>query len=389
MILAVGTFVLGVDGFVLPGLLPRISASLSVSLATAGQLTTAFALAYAIGSPVIATLTGRMDRRIVITAGMITFLAGMMLQAAGPTYPVVLAGRIVAALGAAAFQANAFALAGVLATPERRARAFAMIGAGSSLAAVVGVPFGLAIAEWLGWRGTMWTLAALAAIAATVTLIAAPSVRLPSSTLSERAAVLVDPRILILLLVSALVMAPLFMVSSYAAAVIGASTASASALLIALVVFGVGFFTGNRLVARYADKLDSLTLVTTALGVVICASAALRLVLHSFLPVLAPLFVLGLAGSFLFIPQQNRLFLANPNDSTAAIALSLNGSMNYASIALGTALGGLVLTTASVLWLPIGSAALAATVIVVAQLTAPERHRQTAPAETARLCQQE
>lgn len=120
MILAVGTFVLGVDGFVMPGLLPEISSDLAVSVATAGQLTTVFAVSYAVGSPVIATLTGRLDRRIVIGAGMVSFLLGMVLQAAGPTYGVVLAGRVVAALGAAAFQANAFAVAGVLAPPDRR-----------------------------------------------------------------------------------------------------------------------------------------------------------------------------------------------------------------------------------------------------------------------------
>src|SRR4051794_30635262 len=85
LILAVGTFVLGVDGFVLPGLLPHVAADLSVSLATAGQLTTAFAIAYAVGSPIIATATGRMDRRVVIGAGMFAFLAGMVLQAAGPS----------------------------------------------------------------------------------------------------------------------------------------------------------------------------------------------------------------------------------------------------------------------------------------------------------------
>lgn len=75
IILAVGTFVLGVDGFVLPGLLPDVARDLSVSVATAGQLTTAFAVAYAVGSPIIATLTGRLDRRVVISIGMAIFLA--------------------------------------------------------------------------------------------------------------------------------------------------------------------------------------------------------------------------------------------------------------------------------------------------------------------------
>ena len=38
LILAAGTFTLGVDGFVLSGLLPQVSASLHVPVSTAGQL---------------------------------------------------------------------------------------------------------------------------------------------------------------------------------------------------------------------------------------------------------------------------------------------------------------------------------------------------------------
>lgn len=374
VILAIGTFVLGVDGFVLPGLLPHIAADLSVSVATAGQLTTAFAVAYAVGSPIIATSTGRMDRRVVIGTGMVAFLAGMVLQAAGPSYAVVLIGRVVAALGAAAFQANAFAVAGVLSRPERRARSFAVIGAGSSLASVLGVPFGLLIGQWIGWRGAMWAIAALAAVAAVLAAAGLPSVTLPATSLRSRASVLVNPRILVLLVVSALVLAPLYLVTAYAAAVVGVSASAGGAILVALLVFGVGFFTGNRLVGRFADRFDSLATLTTALAVTICATAVLGAVQHWFVPTLAALFVLGLVGSFLFIPQQNRVFVAGGD--VAAVALSLNGSMNYVGAAIGAVLGGAVLSVAGAFWLPLAAAAVATIVLGITRLTAPERRTE-------------
>ncbi len=102
-LLAVGTFVLGVDGFVFSGLLPAVAHDLHVSVPTAGQLTTAFAVTYAASSPVIATVTGRLDRRAVLGGGMAVFLLGMAAQAAGPNFAVVLAGRVLAGVGAAAF----------------------------------------------------------------------------------------------------------------------------------------------------------------------------------------------------------------------------------------------------------------------------------------------
>jgi len=378
VVLAIGTFVLGVDGFVLPGLLPHIATDLSVSVATAGQLTTAFAVAYAVGSPIIATATGQLDRRIVIGTGMVAFLAGMVLQAAGPSYATVLIGRVVAALGAAAFQANAFAVAGVLSRPERRARSFALIGAGSSLASVLGVPFGLLIGQWWGWRGAMWTIAALAAVAAVLAAAALPSVTLPATSLRSRVSVLVNPRILILLVVSALVLAPLYLVTAYAAAVVGVSTSADGAILVALLVFGAGFFTGNRLVGRVADRFGSLATLTAALAITICATSALSAVQHWLLPTLVALFTLGLVGSFLFIPQQNRVFVAGGD--LAAVALSLNGSMNYVGTATGAVLGGVVLSTAGALWLAPAAAVVAAIVLVITWLTATERSTVTTAA---------
>ncbi|MET4921433.1 MFS transporter [Streptomyces sp. PSRA5] len=370
-ILSVGTFVLGIDGFVLPGLLPEISSDLSVSMAAAGQLTTAFGVAYAVGSPIIATLTGRMDRRVVICTGMVVFLLGMVLQAAGPTYGVVMTGQIVAALGAAAFQANAFAVAGVLAAPEHRSRAFAMIAAGVSLAAVLGLPFGLLIGQLWGWRGTLWTIAALAAVSAVLAGLFVPSVTLPATTMRERLAVLVNPRILALLTVSALVLAPQYLLGSYASAVVGISSpGNATAVLIALLVYGVGVFVGNRLVGLFADRFASLAVIVVGLGVVALNSGILAAVQHWFLPTLAALFILGVTGLSLVVPQQNRIFVAGGD--VAVIALSLSGAMNHLGAALGAGIGGLVLTGAGPLWLAPTAAALALGVIAVVIVTAPE-----------------
>lgn len=382
MVLAVGTFVLGVDGFVLPGLLPDVAASLSVSVATAGQLSAAFALTYAIGSPIIATATGRLDRRVVIAAGMVVFLAGMVLQAAGPSYAVVLAGRVVAALGAAAFQANAFAVAGVLSRPDRRARSFAVVGAGASLATVLGVPFGVLVGQWWGWRGAMWTVAALAAAAA-VLVTRVPSVVLPATSLRSRVGVFTNRRILALLVVTALVLVPFYLVTSYVSAVVAVSSDAGTAVLLALLVFGVGFVIGNRVAGRLADRFGSLRSITAALGVTILALGGLAAFQHWFAPTLVALFLLGLVGSFLIIPQQNRVFVAGGD--VAPVALGLNGSMIYAGAAVGAALGGAVLSIAGVLWLAPVAAVGALAVLAFTWLTAAERKAPRAPSTRRRV----
>ena len=79
LILSIGTFTLGVDGFVLSGLLPQVASSLHVSPSTAGQLTTLFALIYALGSPVIAAVAGNWERRALLAVGMAVFIAGIIV----------------------------------------------------------------------------------------------------------------------------------------------------------------------------------------------------------------------------------------------------------------------------------------------------------------------
>ena len=59
--LAVGTFAVGTEGFMIAGLLPTLARDLNVGLVAAGHLVTAFSLAYAIGAPVMAVLTARLD----------------------------------------------------------------------------------------------------------------------------------------------------------------------------------------------------------------------------------------------------------------------------------------------------------------------------------------
>ena len=51
LVLALGMFALGTDSFVIAGVLPEISRTFHVSIGAAGQLTTAYAITYAIMAP--------------------------------------------------------------------------------------------------------------------------------------------------------------------------------------------------------------------------------------------------------------------------------------------------------------------------------------------------
>ncbi|MFP3607181.1 MFS transporter, partial [Paraburkholderia sp. SIMBA_053] len=77
--LALGAFAIGTEGFMISPLLPGLATDLSVTIETAGQLVTVFALAYGLSSPVLTALSGSMNRRTLLLASMIAFALSNLL----------------------------------------------------------------------------------------------------------------------------------------------------------------------------------------------------------------------------------------------------------------------------------------------------------------------
>ena len=73
LVLALGTFAIGTGSFVFVGLLGDVAEDLSVSVGNAGQLITLYAIVYAVGSPVLVTLTGAVARRRLLIVSLAVF----------------------------------------------------------------------------------------------------------------------------------------------------------------------------------------------------------------------------------------------------------------------------------------------------------------------------
>jgi MFS transporter, DHA1 family, inner membrane transport protein len=337
LILSIGTFTLGVDGFVLSGLLPQVATSLHVSASTAGQLTTLFALVYALGSPVVATLAGSWDRRVLLAAGMGVFVGGMIVQATGPTFLAVAVGRVLAAIGAASYQATAYSTAGILSDDAHRARSLAVVAGGSSVAIVAGLPFGILVGQTWGWRSAMWVLVALAVLsAAAVRLL--PAAYAPRMSLRRRARALTDGRVLGILAGTVTVLIPGFIVIAYLPAIM---RTSGTWIVVAMLCYGIGQVTGTILVPRIIRGHGARTaLIIGACGVTVI-TALLTLTRDSHVGAAVTMTALGLSIGLTVVPQQHRIFAAVPK--LAPVAIGLNGSAIYIGTALAGGIGGLVL----------------------------------------------
>src|SRR5215469_318373 len=170
-LLAVGTFALGTDLFVIAGVLPSIAQDRSVSIDTAGLLVTVFSLVYGFGAPVLAATTSHISRQKLLLIVLLGFSVANLLSAISPTFPILMLTRIIAACFAALYTPAATAVAAALASPERRGQALAIVLGGLTAATVLGVPIGTALGKYFGWRAPFLFVAALGMLAFVMLLI--------------------------------------------------------------------------------------------------------------------------------------------------------------------------------------------------------------------------
>ena len=342
LILALGTFAIGTDGFVIAGILPNIAHELSISLAFAGLFVTTFSLTYALGAPVLAALTGNLARRRVLLVALVVFVLANGLAAAATHSTILLIARMLAAVSAALYTPTALAVAATLAPQEKRGQALSLVTAGITVATVAGVPVGILISTQWNWRMTFVLVALLGALAFVGVLVLLPRVASPAAVnLRTRLALLRQP-VLVLPLVNALVWTMGgFTVYTYLSPFLQQMTHVQGAGISAMfLVFGVAGVLGNALGGYGADHWGAVrTLVWGLIGAA-AALLALPLVSGSVWAVGCVVGVWGIAGWSLNSPQQHRLITLAP--SAVNIILSLNNSALYLGIGAGAALGGWV-----------------------------------------------
>ena len=142
--LALGTFAVGTESFMIAGLLPEMAADLHTSIVATGQLVTVFALDYALSSPILTALTGAFHRRTLMMLSLSVFTLANIIASVAPNYWELMAARILLATAAGLYVPGANALAGAVAGPERRGTALAIVNGGISIA----VAFGYRLAHW-------------------------------------------------------------------------------------------------------------------------------------------------------------------------------------------------------------------------------------------------
>ena len=341
LILALGTFAIGTDSFIIAGVLPGMAGDLGVSVAAAGQLVTLFALAYAVAAPIMATLTATLPRRPLLVSALAVFTAADVFAAFAPGYAWLALARVLAAVSAAAYTPAAGAVAAMTADPAQRGRALATVTGGLSVAVVIGVPVGTWIGSVFGWRMTFVFVAALAAVAMTGIAATLPATQTPVFVpFRDRLALLGRGTVLAAFAITTTWMTGIYVLYTYIAPVLritaGVTERELSVLLLVFGAFGV---VGTWLGGMGADHLGVTR--TSVPSLVVIGGVLFALPVLATTPLRATL-LMGLWGlGWTFVAaHQHRLVSLAP--STPAVILSFNSSALYLGIGLGAGIGGLL-----------------------------------------------
>ncbi|WP_293831910.1 MFS transporter [uncultured Corynebacterium sp.] len=359
-----GSVALGLDAYVVAGLLPAIAASLGTQEATVGLGVAAFTGAYAGVGPLLAGRAGQRSRRSLVIA-LLVFTVANLATALSPTVWVFLVSRVVAGAAAGVYSSLSSAVAAEIVGPERRGRALALVLAGLAVGTVFGVPIGLVLAQYWDWRAAILLIVVVGGTAlAGIALRGGDLPAISASGPAERLRSITRPKNLLTVTVALLTGVASLGLYTYLTVVLSEGSL-ASHQNIAIWVWGLGGAAGALGIGRLADKYDPLRLSAVILGGLTCALLGMT---QGQVPVLVvvSLFVWGLCGWASLAPQQQVLLQTNPADGATAVAA--NASANYLGSALGTTAGSLLVAAHASPTVLCGSAAAVAALALFCQL---------------------
>jgi predicted MFS family arabinose efflux permease len=363
--LALGNFAVGTGALVVAGVLPEIARDTGVSDAESGLLITVYAVTYALAAPILGSLTGRMDRRLLLVLAALTIAGANAVAAVSTTFDWLLAARVAAALGAAVFTPAAVATATGLVPPERVAGAIALVFGGFVVSSVLGVPIGIWIGGQVGWAGSYWFVAAIStASALTILLVVPGKLKAQGASFRALATVLVNHRLMLALSMSGTQMASQFIPFTFIALLLQRKAgADTDEIALIFLLFGGFSLLGNILGGRASDRYGPSATLLAGMIVLPLVLAGLSLLDMGFAAAVAVLSLWGMAGFSFAAAQQARLVTLAPDQRGAV--LSLHGSSLYAGQALGATLGAAILSGYGIDGLGWGGASVALVTLIV------------------------
>ncbi|MBJ6359778.1 MFS transporter [Paenibacillus sp. GCM10012307] len=345
-VLTTATFTAGLIELIIGGVLPSIAQDLNVSLSTAGQLITIFALVYAVSGPAMLALTAKIERKRLYLWTMLIFTIGSLLAFWSPNYETLFISRIINAVSGSLIVTLSLTIAVKIVPENFRARVIGIISMGVSLSIVLGVPLGVLTQEFFGWR-ILFLIIALLTLMSMVTIQFFLG-RIPSEQtvpLKTQLQSLKSAKIISAHLVTVLALAGHYTMYAYFTpflkSMLHLDTYWISA---AYFVFGLSAVSGALIGGILSDKIGTAKSILIIISTFIVVLFILPVSTISLYMFTIAMILWGILSWAISPAQQSYLIQHAPASSD--IQQSFTFSAIQIGIAIGSVLGGLVINRA-------------------------------------------
>ena len=344
--LAMAIFAVGTTTSIPVGIIPILARDLDVSPGAAGQVTSAFALVFALSAPIMTTVLSPLPRRTALVIALTIFTAGNVGVALSHDYWMVLAFRALTGLGAGVINATALSAGSDIAGPERRGKALGFIMSALALATALGVPIGTFVAG-IDWHLAFWGVAVVGAVGAIGSWISVKIPAYPPMRLVDRFRPLTHPWALRVVLVTLCITTGGQIFYNYFGVAAGGVTNHDQGLLSLILLIAGPFSVLSMSVAgAMTDRFPHFTMLLVGISCMAIMQLLSPIGLTALPLTIAWLCLHAFFGGFPILPQQQRMLGWSP--TLGPVLIGLNSAAIYGGVALGSMIGGLLQT-----WIPV------------------------------------
>lgn len=370
-LLALAAFLIGTIEYIITGIIQMVADDLQVTTSAAGLLVTSLALSAAIGAPIVIALTINMDRRKILTWTLIIFILSNFITSISHSFEMVLMTRVLQGISGGTAIVVAMAVATRLVEREKRGTAIGIILMGLSSSLVLGVSIGTFLSSMIGWKALFAAIGVITLIPLIVVYRRIPSMKEQEPvTLRMQLSILKDKRILLAVAVTLFYVGGYSTLFTYLTPFLQKSAnLSITEISGILLLAGICSFLGSSLGGMAADKKGPIFTIFSGIILQIMMLMLLAFVTGN-LVVMVAVIMIWMIATWSTSPAQ-QLYLVTLVPKSPDIALSVNTSFIQFGFALGSGLGGIVLSRTSILnlsWISAGTVLLALlmTILMVA-----------------------
>jgi DHA1 family bicyclomycin/chloramphenicol resistance-like MFS transporter len=313
--------------FFLP-VVPAIKTAFHVSEAMAELTFSVTLVTMAAATLVYGTLSDRFGRRPVLLSGLVLFLIGSALSAVAVSVSMLIAGRLVQAVGAGCSVTLTRAMARDAYGPDTLVKAIAYLTMAYTLGPMFSPPLGGLLLDHLGWRSVFWVALLIGAVITAMAYLVLAETRrgerrrAGGGVLGDYLTLFADLRFTALVLQSGLCSGTFFAIIAASPFLVEETLGrSATEYGLYFFVFPAGYCVGNLISSRFAGRvsIEAMVLVGAAINLLAAATQA-GVILAGALSMLA------IFGPGLFVTFAQGLALPNAQAGAMQVKPALSGT---------------------------------------------------------------